>query len=174
MPQAVRRIAPAGPPTSLTVPLLSEFSALALLSRGPVPTMAGVRACRAGADSTAPPFSATKAAYSTQYRPGLVPASITATAPAQDKFAVMIRRRRSHRSATTPATGPSSSSGRYWAARASPVSRSEPVAMRMCAGMASTSSQDPRELIRLPAHSSRKSGIRRARSTALPPSDAIL
>jgi hypothetical protein len=34
---------------SRTVPLLAEFSALALLSSGPVPTMAGVRACHAGA-----------------------------------------------------------------------------------------------------------------------------
>ena len=37
MPQAARRIAPSGPPTSRTMPPLAEVSELALLSRGPVP-----------------------------------------------------------------------------------------------------------------------------------------
>ena len=144
------------------MPLLTEFSALALLSREPVPTMAGVRACQAGVLSTTPAFSATSAAYSTQYRPGAVPSSITATAPAQNRLVPIIRRRRSHRSAKTPATGPRSRNGRYSAATVSPVARSEPVTRKMWVGMASVSSHEPSELIRPPAHSSRKSRIRSA------------
>src|SRR5580693_8341200 len=101
MPQKASRNPPSGPPISLTVPLLAEFSALALLSSGPVPTMAGVRACQAGVLSTTPAFSATSAAYSTQYRPEAVPSSITATAPAQNRLVPTSRRRRSHRSAKT-------------------------------------------------------------------------
>ena len=50
------------PPISRTVPLLTAFSAPALLSSGPVPTMAGILACQAGAHSTMPLFSATSAA----------------------------------------------------------------------------------------------------------------
>src|SRR4029077_15488156 len=85
---------------------------LALFSSEPVPTMAGVRASQAGVLSTTPAFSATSAAYSTQYRPGAVPSSITATAPAQNRLVPINRRRRSHRSAKTPANGPRTRSGR--------------------------------------------------------------
>ena len=121
---------PSGPPISRTVPPPNEFSALALLSTDPVPTMAGMRAWAAGAYSTLPVFSAISAAYSTQYLLGPVPASMDATAAADIRLAAIIRRRRSYRSAMTPATGPSSSSGKYSAATVSPVSRSEPVTSR--------------------------------------------
>ena len=60
--EAVSRIPPSGPPISRTAPSPSALSALALLSSGPVPTMAGVRACLAGAYSTLPPLSAISAA----------------------------------------------------------------------------------------------------------------
>ena len=53
---------PSGPPISRTVPSVTALSALAPVSTGPVPTMAGVRACAAGVYSTPPPLSATKAA----------------------------------------------------------------------------------------------------------------
>jgi len=45
------------------------------------------------------------------------------------------------------------------------VARSEPVTRKMWVGMASVSSHEPSELIRSPAHSSRKSRIRSAWST---------
>ena len=48
IPQTASRTPPSGPPISRTMPPQAEVSELALLSNGPVPTMAGVRACRAG------------------------------------------------------------------------------------------------------------------------------
>ena len=47
---------------SCIVPLVTALSELALLSRVPVPTMAGVRASTAGVYSTPPLFSAISAA----------------------------------------------------------------------------------------------------------------
>jgi hypothetical protein len=49
---------PAGPPISRTTPSLAESNELALVSNGPVPTTAGIRACMAGANSTLPALSA--------------------------------------------------------------------------------------------------------------------
>ncbi len=161
-PSSTSRIAPSGPPIRRTAPPLSEVSELAALSSGPVPTTAGTRASRAGPYKTMPVFSPTRARYSTQYRPGASPASIAATEAAHTRLAAIIRRRRSSRSLNTPAIGPSSTSGTYSAAAASPVSRSDPVTWRMCAGMAMVSSHVPRLLITPPAHSSRKSRTRSA------------
>jgi hypothetical protein len=61
MLDAARSIPASGPPISRTMPLLTDVRALALVSSAPVPTTAGVRACRAGALSTVPLFSAISA-----------------------------------------------------------------------------------------------------------------
>jgi hypothetical protein len=50
-----------GPPMSRTAPSAKALSELALLSRVPVPTMAGVRACTAGQYKTPPLLSAMRA-----------------------------------------------------------------------------------------------------------------
>ena len=80
---------------------------------------------------------------------------MAATAPAQNRFVPIIRRRRSHRSANTPETGPSSRSGRYSAATVRPVARSDPVTRKIWVGMASVSSHEPSALTSPPAHISR-------------------
>jgi hypothetical protein len=52
---------PSGPPISRVAPSLKALRELALLSRVPVPTMAGVRARAAGEYRTPPLLSATSA-----------------------------------------------------------------------------------------------------------------
>jgi hypothetical protein len=55
------KMPPSGPPISRTTPSLPASSEFALVSSGPVPTMAGVRACIAEANKTLPLLSAMSA-----------------------------------------------------------------------------------------------------------------
>ncbi len=117
---------PSGAPTSRATPSVSEFTAFAPLNDGPVPTTTGVCACTAGRNSTVPVLSTTSATYTSHRSPGARTNSNPATAPARTRSAATITRRRSHRSTSTPATGPSTAGGRNSAANAAPASATEP------------------------------------------------
>src|SRR5260221_14686742 len=94
-----------------------------------------------------------------------MPSSITATAPARNRLVLIIRRRLSHLSVKTPATGPSSSSGRYWAASVRPGSRRDAAGRQDGAGLGRISRHEPRALAVLAIHTARQNPILRAERT---------